>query len=443
MRLSPVSRLATYATGISQRPDHLAHLLTYPATMARQPMTKHKLPAVWMRAGTSKGLFIKREHLPVDQTKWIEPLLAAMGADSRQLNGVGGATSTTSKVAVVGKSAMEGVDVDYTFAQVSVGGEKVDFSGNCGNIASGVGPFAIQEGLVQQVKNGETKVHVRIFNTNTERIIIETVEVDDNGHVQEVGNYAMPGLHGITGSEVKVAFANPAGSMTGQLFPTSNPWDYLTISATETGCKPFTVRATLLDVANPFILVDASTLPFELQDSKRDDALYLSLVESIRREGAVRMGLAHYIEAAAQVRGTPKIAFLWSAPDDKANIRVRSFSMGKPHPSLQLTGAVCLGAGMCLPDTVPSRLANLAKRIGDKQELPTPSRTPSPVSLRKQMLNHYATQTVKIEHPSGLIEVEVVTQYSLGNEGAQIQVERCIVSRTARRLFEGNIYFYL
>lgn len=158
MRLSPVSRLATYATGISQRPDHLAHLLTYPATMARQPMTKHKLPAVWMRAGTSKGLFIKREHLPVDQTKWIEPLLAAMGADSRQLNGVGGATSTTSKVAVVGKSAMEGVDVDYTFAQVSVGGEKVDFSGNCGNIASGVGPFAIQEGLVQQVKNGETKV---------------------------------------------------------------------------------------------------------------------------------------------------------------------------------------------------------------------------------------------------------------------------------------------
>ncbi|KAI5456660.1 PrpF protein-domain-containing protein [Mariannaea sp. PMI_226] len=406
-----------------------------------------------MRAGTSKGLFIKREYLPVDQTQWIGPLLAAMGGDSRQLNGVGGASSTTSKVAVVGRSARESVDVDYTFAQVSVGGGKVDLSGNCGNMASGVGPFAIQEGLVQRPKSGETnKVDVRIFNTNTERTIVETVEVDDNGHVQENGNYAMPGLRGITGSEMKVAFMDPAGSMTGQLFPTGNPCDYLSIHVTETGnTEPFTVRATLLDVANPFILVDASTLPFEFQDPTRDDALYLSLVESIRRKGAVCMGLADSIAAAAQVRGTPKIAFLWPALDGKADIRVRSFSMGKPHPSLQLTGAVCLGGGVCLPGTVPNRLATLGTHMVEAQQLPTPSRTPSPVSLDDKKINADGTsaeeRTVKIEHSSGLMEVEVVTRYCLGNQGDQlsprVEVERCVISRTARRLFEGNVCFYL
>lgn len=126
--------------------------------MARPPKVKHTLPAVWMRAGTSKGLFIHQDHLPVDQSQWVEPLLAAMGGDPRQLNGVGGATSTTSKVAVVKKSDKAGVDVDYTFAQVSVGGGTVDFTGNCGNMASGVGPFAVQEGLVPRPEHGESKV---------------------------------------------------------------------------------------------------------------------------------------------------------------------------------------------------------------------------------------------------------------------------------------------
>ena len=121
-------------------------------------MVRHTLPAVWMRAGTSKGLFIRREHLPADRSLWTRPLLAAMGSDPRQLNGVGGATSTTSKAAVVGTSAREGVDVDYTFAQVSVGAGKVDYTGNCGNMASGVGPFALQEGLVPRRTGGDTKV---------------------------------------------------------------------------------------------------------------------------------------------------------------------------------------------------------------------------------------------------------------------------------------------
>lgn len=158
MRFSSVRRLATYATEIAHPTECLTHPFAYLAAMARHTMTRHTLPAVWMRAGTSKGLFIHGEHLPADQTQWVGPLLAAMGGDSRQLNGVGGATSTTSKVAVVSRSAREGVDVDYTFAQVSVGGGKVDLSGNCGNMASGVGPYAVQEGLVPRPKNGESKV---------------------------------------------------------------------------------------------------------------------------------------------------------------------------------------------------------------------------------------------------------------------------------------------
>lgn len=157
MRFSS-SRLAAYATEISQFRGLSTLLLPSHPEISRLAMTRHTLPAVWMRAGTSKGLFIHQEHLPTDQAQWAKPLLAAMGADFRQLNGIGGATSTTSKVAVVRRSAREGVDVDYTFVQVSVGGDKVDFTGNCGNMASGVGPFAVQEGLVQQPKRGETKV---------------------------------------------------------------------------------------------------------------------------------------------------------------------------------------------------------------------------------------------------------------------------------------------
>lgn len=286
--------------------------------------------------------------------------------------------------------------------------------------------------------------------------MIETIEVDKNGHCNEEGSYMMPGLQGISGSEVKVAFMNPAGSMTSQLFPTGNPCDYVTVSATEARGEPLSIRATLLDVANPFILVDASTLPTDFQDPNCDDPSYLPLVESIRREGAVSMGLADSIASAAQVRGTPKIAFLWppASSDGKADIMVRAFSMGKPHPSLQLTGAVCLGAGVCLPGTVPYRLAD---QTTGGQVLPTPERTPSPSGkangesvtedvvgkeLEVQTLSYDVAQAVRIEHASGLMEVEVVTRHFSGDRGV-VDVERCVVSRTARRLFEGNVYFYL
>lgn len=281
--------------------------------------------------------------------------------------------------------------------------------------------------------------------------MIETVEVDESGDFNEDGSYVMPGLQGISGSEVKVAFMDPSGSMTGHLFPTGNPCDYLTVAPTEAWEENLSVRVTLLDVANPFVVVDATTLPPSLQGRTLDGPAYLSFVESIRREGAVLMGLADSTIAAAKVRGTPKIAFVWPAsPDGTADITIRAFSMGKPHPSLQLTGAVCLGAGVCLPGTVPHRQVSVA--ASKSQSLPTPARTPSPGSpgekmqaeeVRAQALSHDATQVVRLEHSSGLMEVEVVTRHFPGNVAQKVDVERCVVSRTARRLFEGKVFFYL
>lgn len=414
--------------------------------MACEPHPKRvrcSLPAVLMRAGTSKGLFIHRHDLPASESEWAGPLLAAMGSqgcDARQIDGVGGATSTTSKVAVIAPSTRVGIDVDYTFVQVAVGQEVVDFSGNCGNMCSGVGPFALQEGLVRATPGNKT-LDVRIFNTNTSRVIVDTVEVDENGSFDEDGDYSIPGVKG-TGSEVKVAFVDPAGSMTGTLFPTGKRSE--TINVRETDGNRFSVKATIIDAANPFILVDESSLPPYLKTGSKDSAGYLKHMESIRRTGAVMMGLATSTDAAAKVRGTPKLAIV-SPPrttgDDKQipDIHVQAFSMGKPHPSLQLTGAACLASAVCIEGTVAHRIASDLKN-GSSWQVPSPDRTPSPCSEssddRSSLLPEQ--KTVCIAHSSGSIKVDCLATSS---ETFAV-VDRCIVSRTARRLFEGKVYYY-
>ncbi|KAL6161216.1 hypothetical protein ACJBU6_00344 [Exserohilum turcicum] len=409
---------------------------------------RRSLPAVLMRAGTSKGLFIHRHDLPASEKDWAGPLLAAMGSqgsDARQIDGVGGATSTTSKVAVISPSARMGVDVDYTFVQVAVGQEMVDFSGNCGNMCSGVGPFALQEGLVR-ASPGERTLDVRIFNTNTSRIIVDTVQVDEDGSFQEDGDYAIPGVKG-TGSEVKVAFVDPAGSMTGSLFPTGSRCDTINVQAKD-GTQ-FSVKATLIDAANPFVLVDERTLPLHLKTGSKESADYLEHMESIRCAGAVVMGLAPSIEAASKVRGTPKLAIVSSprldttaAKDSTANaadIQVQAFSMGKPHPSLQLTGAACLASAVCIEGTVAHGLASDAKMQSSWQSA-SPERTPSPFSDSDESSSGLlpSRRTVSLSHPSGSIDVEVLA----ASTESFAFVDRCIVSRTARRLFEGKVYYY-
>lgn len=410
-----------------------------------------------MRAGTSKGLFIHRSHLPPSQDEWATPLLAAMGSrhnDARQVDGVGGGSSVTSKVAVVAPSSRPGVDVEYTFVQVAVGSENVDLSGNCGNICSGVGPFAVQEGLVTPVP-GARAVDVRVFNTNTSKLIIETVRVDEDGNVEEDGDCIIPGVKG-PGSEIKVAFVEPVGSMTGKLFPSGKRAEKIVVEEVP-ALGDFVVDVTLIDSANPFVLVDAQSLPAAVRSQPADSALSLQVAESIRRQGAVRMGLAGSAEDAGKIKGTPKLAFL-SPPSDNglakcgpADIQVQAYSMGKPHPSLQLTGGVTLACAVVTKGTVghivPGR-GSLHQTGG----LPTPRRTPSPaggadgvlpaggVSVAASAVAETETgQIIRIKHGSGIMEVEV---HARNGDEEGLVVERCVVTRTARRLMEGNVFYY-
>jgi 2-methylaconitate cis-trans-isomerase PrpF len=444
-----------------------------PSLSVQRQRSRHTFQAVLMRAGTSKGLFIHRQNLPSNEDSWATPLLAAMGSqnpDPKQIDGIGGATSTTSKVAVVSPSLTPGVDVDYTFVQVGVGSQTVDFSGNCGNMASGVGPFALQEGLVRPIPGQKTvsvlfaladfwrnwaditdmaQMKVRIFNTNTSRYIEETIEVDEQGDFQEDGDYAIPGVQG-SGSEVKVAFLNPAGSMTSKLFPTGYKSEIVKVIQCKSAPGPFSVLATLIDVANPFIFVDAYSLPPFMQNSPVDSPAFLDGIESIRRTGAVLMGLANNTTSAAAVRGTPKIAVLYRQTNptslgEDAQIRVQSFSMGKPHPSLQLTGAACLASAVCVRGTIAHQLSlnSLSNPM-----LPSPERTPSPVSADAMNDSNITTlagdslpkdsKQVSITHGSGSISVGVL----LSQGSDKIHIDKCIVSRTARRLFAGQVFCY-
>ncbi|KXH57377.1 hypothetical protein CSAL01_12051 [Colletotrichum salicis] len=384
-----------------------------PATTKRR--VRHSLPAVLMRAGTLKGLFIHRSHLPSSEAEWATPLLAAMGSkynDARQIDGVGGGSSVTSKVAVVSPSSRPGVDVEYTFIQVAVGSETVGLSGNCGNICSGVGPCAVQERLIIPMP-GSRVVDVRIFNTNTPTLIVETVYVDEDGNAEEDGDCLIPGVKG-PGSEIKVAFVEPVSSMTGKLFPSRKRCEKILVEEV----------ASLGDFAPP------------------DSPLSIEVAEAIRRQGAVQMGLASTVEAAGLVGGTPKLAYVpppAGNEKDSADIRVQAYSMGKPHPSLQLTGGVTLAYAAITEGTVAHRVAN---RESGLEGMPTPRRTPSPageqVGSVDALKGPTIQRTIHIQHDSGIMEVEVWAH----EEGKGLAVDRYIVTRTARRLMEGNVFYY-
>jgi 2-methylaconitate cis-trans-isomerase PrpF len=289
---------------------------------------------------------------------------------------------------------------------------------------------------------------IRIYNTNTARTLVETVPVNPQGGFEEEGEYQIAGVKG-TGSQVKVAFVNPAGSMTGRLFPTGQRENSVVVTSSRGGLEPFAVQASLVDAANPFIFVDANTMPSAYWALEPGSQPALEIIEDIRRVGAVLFGLAESEEAAAKTRGTPKIAVVSSPAltigenlQEKAtsDIRVSSFSMGKPHPSLQLTGAVCLGAAVCIDGTVPNRLAGSQSQLAS---MPTPprTRTPSPSAFEvcvEQRLKPLERE-VCIEHSSGNISVGVSATVS----GYGGEVHQCTVSRTARRLFEGNVLFNL
>jgi len=373
------------------------------------------LRAVFMRGGTSKAVMFRAEDLPRDRAQWAPIFLGVIGspdANGRQLDGMGGGVSSLSKVCVIGASTRAEADVDYTFAQVSVTGAAVDYSGNCGNMSSAVGPFAVDEGLVKAVGN---EAIVRIHNTNTQKIIVAHFGVDD-GHAAVDGDFVLPGVAG-TGAPIRLDFLDPGGAGTGRLLPTGNVADQLEIAGAGM------VEASMVDAANPCVFVLAEALGMtgiEMPDALDANRDLLDRLEAIRIAASLRMGIARTAAEAASKPSIPKVAMVTGpraartlAGDriaaEAADLTVRMISIGQPHRAVPLTGAMCLAVASRLPGSVAHRVAR------------------APAS---------SDQPVRIAQPSGLTVVGAAVRGSADGWIA----DQATVYRTARRLMEGVVF---
>ena len=379
-----------------------------------------KIPATYMRGGTSKGVFFKLDDLPQAAQQpgksRDQLLLRVIGSPDpygKQIDGMGGATSSTSKTVILAKSTQPDHDVDYLFGQVSIDRPFVDWSGNCGNLTAAVGSFAISNGLVDARKIPANGVcTVKIWQVNIQKTIIAHVPVT-NGQVQETGDFELDGVT-FPAAEVQIEFLDPAddGEEGGAMFPTGNLVD--TLEVPEIG----SFQATLINAGIPTIFLNAADLGYEgteLQDHINNDEQALQRFETIRAHGALKMGLIQQLEQAAQRQHTPKIAFV-SPPKnyvsssgkqiDAADIDVlvRALSMGKLHHAMMGTAAVAIGTAAAIPGT----LVNLAAGGGERQ-------------------------AVRFGHPSGTLRVGAQAQFLDG----QWQVKKAIMSRSARVLMEG------
>lgn len=373
----------------------------------------YRVPCMIMRGGTSKGLFILEKDLPTDESERDQVLLKLMGSpDMKQINGLGGATSVTSKVAIIGISHREDADVDYTFAQVSVDKPIVSYKGNCGNISSGVGPFAIEKGLVK-VQEGMTMV--RIHNTNTGKIINAEVEVE-NGAVKYEGDFKIAGVQG-TAAPIKLKFVDPAGTISDKLLPTGQAVDVLEIP--EFG----TVEVSIVDAANPLVFVKANDLGLEGTELPQDlDSTpeKLDLLEKVRGMAAVKLGLIKdYTTSAWETPGIPKMTFVAPAKkyhttneehieEQQVDLLSRMMSMQKAHPTYAMTGAMCTAAAAIVPGSVVEQVLN----------------------------ENVDTQFIRIGHPGGILEAGV--DYAINKE--EIKIEDTFGFRTANLLLEGVAY---
>ncbi len=367
-----------------------------------------------MRGGTSKAIMFLERDLPHDRSLWDRIFAAALGSpdpSGRQLDGLGGGLSSLSKICVISPSTRPDADVDYTFAQVQIGNGAVDYSGNCGNMSSAVGPFAIDEGLV---KTSGTDALVRIHNTNTRKIIISRFPLED-GRTAVDGGFVLPGVAG-TGAPVRLDFLDPGGAGTGSLLPTGNPVDQIEMP---NRC----IEASMIDAANPCVFVAAEAMGMsgtELPGELEANQALLAELEAIRVAASLRMGLARTPEEAARKPSVPKIAMV-TAPkaartlsgqplgDDAADVTARMLSMEQPHRAIPLTGAMCLAVAARIEGSLVHRLA----RHPADQEDP-----------------------VRIAQPSGL----TVVGASVRRQGDSWHVDQATVYRTARRLMDGAVY---
>jgi 2-methylaconitate cis-trans-isomerase PrpF len=371
------------------------------------------LPAVFMRGGTSRAVMFHARDLP-DRAEWDPIFLAAMGSpdpNGRQLNGMGGGISSLSKVCILAPSDRADADIDYTFAQVQIRDPRVDYRSNCGNMSSAVGPFAVDEGIVRP--NGDTAM-VRIFNTNTGKIIRSTFPLED-GRAATDGDLAIPGVAG-TGAPVRLDFLAPGGATTGKLLPTGQAIDRLDVA----GVGP--IEVSMVDAANACVFVRARDLGLtgrELPDELERDPELLEKLQAIRRQASIAMGIARDDAEARTVAAVPIIGFVAPPMDAptlagepiaaaQVDLTARFLSNGQPHRALPLTASLCTAVAACIPGT-----------------------------LVAEALAHGAGAQVRIGMPSGILTVGA----DVGQEaGGQWVARSGAFYRTARRLFDGRIY---
>ena len=379
-----------------------------------------RIPATYMRGGTSKGVFFKVSDLP-ERAQTVgsardQLLLRVIGSPDpygKQIDGMGAATSSTSKTVLLEKSQVPEHDVDYLFGQVSIDKAFVDWSGNCGNLTAAVGSFAISNGLVDASRIPENGLcTVRIWQKNIQKTIIAHVPIT-NGEVQETGDFELDGVT-FPAAEVQIEFLDPAddGEDGGAMFPTGNVVDQLDVP--DIG----NFKATFINAGIPTIFLNAADIGYtgaELQDDINADPVALAKFEKIRAYGAVKMGLMSDISEAEQRQHTPKIAFVappktYVSSSGKAvnnsdvDLLVRALSMGKLHHAMMGTAAVAIGTAAAIPGT----LVNIAAGGGERE-------------------------AVRFGHPSGTLRVGAQAIF----ENEQWQVKKAIMSRSARVLMEG------
>jgi 2-methylaconitate cis-trans-isomerase PrpF len=373
-----------------------------------------ELPCSIYRGGTSKAVFFMKDVLPDDEEELKKVLLKVMGSpDERQIDGLGGAVSTTSKVAIISKEENEDWDVNYTFAQVSVDKPVVSYAGNCGNISSAVGVYAIENNLVDTTY---PITIVKVYNTNTKKLIYEHVPTP-NGEITYKGDFSISGVPG-TASKIELEFLNPSGSFTGKLLPTDNVVDLLNVDGVGE------IAVSIVDAANPLVYVDAKDVKLKGTESAGQidsDKDMLVLLEKIRGEAAVRMGLIEKWQDGATVSpGVPKLTVVSKSQDYKTvsgnelkesdyDLSVRMMSMQKAHKTIALTGALCTAAACAIEGTIPNRILG--------------------------------TENVKNElrfgHSDGIIDVSI--KYEKNERG--IIINSVSSHRTARKIMTGTVYY--
>jgi 2-methylaconitate isomerase len=376
-------------------------------------VASRRLPAVFMRGGTSKALVFHARDLPTDRSKWDSIFLSAMGSPDlhgRQLNGMGGGISSLSKVCIVAPSNLDSADIDYTFAQVAVKEARVDYSSNCGNMSSAVGPFAIDENLIS-ASDGETTV--RIFNTNTGKMIHSTFGVSGGCALTE-GELEIPGVAG-RGAPIRLDFLEPGGASTGMLLPTGKPVDILDVPGVGR------IEVSMVDAGNACAFVAAGSLGItgtEMPDELDRRIELLEKLAVIRKHASVAMGISRSLDEAGTKTGIPLIGFVSRAQDAQtlsgeriaegsADLTIRMVSNGQPHRALPLTASVCIAVAAKIEGTTVFGVTS----------------DPGRGKLR-------------LATPSGVLTVSA----EVHRKNGRWRAEQGSLSRTARRLFEGFVY---